>query len=116
MTNYCDKCGSSLINHNGCKNFNCNPKENVMEKHGYTPLQQAVLLSNQLDELINLFFEARDSVDNVLEELKDNPKPDFGGMASQGLSDIAAMVNRASNTATCLQTLIMLAAIENNQL
>ena len=87
-----------------------------MEKHGYTIEHQAALLSDRLDQLIDWAKNARDIVNlDVIDKLH-NPVPDYGGMASPGMSDIAELVNRASNTATCLQTLIMLAAIENNQL
>lgn len=87
-----------------------------MEKHGYTPLQQAVLLAQQLDTLEEMVINARHAAENVETKLMSNPVPDYGAIAIPGMSDIVGIVNRASNTATCLQTLVMLAAIENNQL
>lgn len=86
-----------------------------MEKHGYTPLQQINLLRDQLIELIADLKCDLHNIDLALTKLN-NPVPDYGGIAIPGMSDNVATLNRASNTATCLQTLIMLAAIKNKQL
>lgn len=91
-----------------------------MEKHGYTPKQQAIILRATLDKISQEIYIISNHVDRVLNNL-DVPLdgkviPDYGGIAVPGMSDIAALVNRANNTATCLQTLIMLAAIENKQI
>lgn len=86
-----------------------------MDKHGYTVLHQAELFANQLDNLEEMIIAARFIADTLHCKLLANPNPDYGGMALPGLSDIQSLINRVSNTASCLQTLIMLQAIERKQ-